>query len=98
VCPFVFPRRHGTVAVANAGPHVAVGTFRIQVETKLGRPDVKLADGTWLYRGRAVAGSRATGTLVVRFADGRVSALALATPAAVAVLRAGSAKDLVATK
>jgi hypothetical protein len=70
----------GSVDVKAAGPYVSVGTFRIQVSAKLGRPSDKLADGTWLYRNFAVDGSETTGTLVVRFADGRVEQLALVTP------------------
>ncbi len=89
--------RNGSVPVKHAGPHVQIGTFQIQVSTKLGAPSVRLPDGTWLYDHRRIAGSGAAGTLVVRFTGGRVSALTLATPAAVAALRAGS-PQLLATK
>ncbi len=93
---------NGSVPVKAAGPYVERGTFRIQVSTKLGRPDLVLSDGTWLYFNRSVAGSSAQGTLVVRFEKNRVSDLAVATPAVVAALRAGPAKtplpELVATK
>jgi hypothetical protein len=82
------------VPVQAAGAHVARGTFRIQVSTKLGRPDLELADGSWLYHGRTIAGSSARGTLVVRFAQGRVSELALVTPAVVAALRADPQRPL----
>lgn len=78
--------QHGAVAVAAAGPYVERGTPRIQVSTKLGRPDVTLPDGTWLYRNRVVEGSSARGTLIVRFNAGRVHELAIATPAVVAAL------------
>ena len=79
--------RHGSIPVAQAGPYVAPGTFRIQVSLKLGRPDLVLADGTWLYDNRRIAGSEAAGTLVVRFNGGRVSALTLVTPAVATALR-----------
>lgn len=84
--------RQGHVAVANAGAFVEPGTFRIQVTTKLGQPDERLNDGTWLYHRRRIAGSDAEGTLVVRFAKGRVHSLSLATPAVVAGWRQEAAK------
>lgn len=94
--------RTGTLAVKSAGPHVSVGTYRVQVSAKLGRPDLVLADGTWLYHSRRVAESDATGTLVVRFASGRVSSLALANATAVATLRTAPhgnvPNELVATR
>lgn len=94
--------RQGHVAVTNVGKFVEPGTFRIQVAAKLGQPDARLADGTWLYHRRRVAGSDAEGTLVVRFAAGRVHTLALATPAVVAAWRQEAAKpaspDLLAKK
>jgi hypothetical protein len=94
---------NGTVAIKTVGPYVEIGTFQIQVSTKLGRPDLTLADGTWLYHHRRIDGSAAEGTLVVRFAAGRVSALTLATPQVVAALRRTSpthraTTELVATK
>lgn len=78
---------HGRLALTQAGPFVAPGTFRIQVAAKLGRPDLTLPDGTWLYHGRGVPDSAARGTLVVRFDAGRVRELALVTPAVVAALQ-----------
>ena len=94
--------RQGHVAVTNAGAFVEPGTFRIQVAAKLGQPDARLADGTWLYHGRRIAGSDAEGTLVVRFAAGRVHTLSLATPAIIAAWRQEAAKpassDLLAKK
>lgn len=81
--------QHGRIAVSDAGPHVSTGTFRIQVATKLGQPDLRLGDGTWIYHPRRVSGSTAQGSLVVQFdGQGRVSDLSLATPAVVAALRA----------
>lgn len=93
--------RQGAIPVAAAGSHVERGTFRIQVVAKLGQPDARLGDDTWLYHERAVEGSAARGTLIVRFTNGRVSSLAMATPAVVAALRANPAAavhELVATR
>lgn len=70
----------GTVRVQAVGQYVEVGTYQIQVSTKLGRPSARLADGTWLYRNFAINGSNAAGTLVVRFEDGRVTQLSVVTP------------------
>lgn len=80
-------RHHGAITIAKAGSHVEAGTFRVQVAAKLGRPDETLPDGTWLYHGRRVTGSEATGTLIVRFTAGRVQGLSLLTPQAVVALR-----------
>ncbi len=94
--------RQGHVAITNVGKFVEPGTFRIQVAAKLGQPDARLADDTWLYHHRRIAGSDAEGTLVVRFAAGRVHTLSLATPAVVAAWRQEAAKttssDLLAKK
>jgi hypothetical protein len=92
----------GAVLVKTAGSYVEKGTFRIQVSTKLGRPTTILPDGTWLYENRAVQESNARGTLVVRFNQGRVSELALVTPAVATAMQADPHKPLgsylVATK
>jgi hypothetical protein len=77
----------GTVAIDAAGPYVERGTFQVQVTAKLGRPDFVLADGTWQYRNRAIEGRDVQGTLVVRFTNGRVSALSLVTPAVALAMR-----------
>jgi hypothetical protein len=96
--------RHGQVTVLTAGPYVQPGTYRIQVSAKLGQPDARLPDGTWLYHHRRIDGSDAGGTLVVRFTQGRVQSLTIATPAVVAALRQAAPKpgtpahDLLATK
>ena len=71
--------RNGYVAINAAGPYVEVGTVRIQVMTKLGRPSATLADGTWLYQNQSVGEGDVSGTLVVRFNRGRVSGLSLVT-------------------
>lgn len=80
----------GRVPVGAAGPYVEPGTYRIQVLAKLGRPDHKLPDGTWLYHRRGIEGSQAKGTLVVQFEQGRVKELSLVAPAVAAALRAHS--------
>jgi hypothetical protein len=82
----------GSIPMSAVGPYVEVGTFQIQVSVKLGQPSAKLPDGTWLYQGYAVEDSQATGTLVVRFAQGRVTSLSLASPVMVAALRAAPRK------
>lgn len=93
---------HGTLPLQSAGRHVAPGTLRVQVAAKLGRPDLQLADGSWLYHHQRVNDSEARGTLVVRFEAGRVTSLSLATPAVVAQLRANpnpiAPRELLATK
>ncbi len=78
---------HGAIPVTAAGDYVELGTYQIQVSSKLGRPSARLPDGTWLYEYFATENSAARGTLIVRFEHGRVSSLALATPATVAALR-----------
>lgn len=80
--------RDGGVIVAAAGSFVALGTFRVQVSHKLGRADLILADGTWLYHRHRITDSAAEGTLVVRFKEGRVSSLTLVTPATIAIVLA----------
>ena len=77
---------NGSVRVSHVGRAVEIGTYQIQVSVKLGRPDLRLADGTWLYHERNIEHSEATGTLVVRFTNGRVSELSLAGPSLVAAL------------
>jgi hypothetical protein len=77
----------GLVSVNAVGPYVNVGTCRVQVSAKLGHPTSTLSDGTWLYDGFAAKESQAKGTLVVRFANGRVRSLSLASPAVVTALR-----------
>jgi hypothetical protein len=77
----------GTVPVKAAGPYVEIGTYQIQVSVKLGRPAFQLPDGSWLYRNFAVPDSRAAGFLLVRFNQGRVSELALVSPAIATALQ-----------
>jgi hypothetical protein len=88
--PAALLRAHGALAVDQAGPYVHRGSFRIQVATKLGSPDAILPDGTWLYHSYAVPESAADGTLVVRFANGRVSEIVLASSATVSALRSAA--------
>jgi hypothetical protein len=91
----------GAISIKAAGPYVENGTYQIQVAAKLGRPNVILGDGAWLYNNFAVADSNATGTLVVRFDQGRVVDLSLVTPAVVAAMRSNRRNEgqaLIATK
>lgn len=92
----------GSVRLESAGPYVNLGTYSIQVSTKLGAPSATLSDGSLLYNDFSIEDSAAHGTLIVRFIDGRVSSLSLASPAAVIALRAGTEKSgdkvLVATR
>lgn len=69
----------GRIAVNEAGPYVEVGTFQIQVVVKLGPPDFRRGD-TWFYKDYVIPDSAARGVLTVRFANKRVSDLALVTP------------------
>lgn len=77
------------IPIQAAGAYVERGTMRIQVGVKLGRPDRVTPGGEWVYHNQAVAGSDRRGSLVVWFKDGRVSELALATPATVEALCEG---------
>lgn len=93
--------RVGVVSLKSAGPYVEIGTFAVQVSTKLGRPNFSLADGTWLYEKRGIDGSNAKGTLVVRFTEGRVSELSLVSPAVAMALRSPAKnpeRSMIATK
>jgi hypothetical protein len=76
----------GTVPVKAAGPYVEIGTYQIQVSVKLGRPTFRLPDGSWLYGNFSVPDSHAAGFLLVRFNQGRVSELALVSPAVATAL------------
>jgi hypothetical protein len=78
----------GSTPVKAAGPYVAIGTYQIQVTAKLGAPFARLPDGGWLYPEFFVNGSEVSGTLLVRFNQGRVSELALLSPAMVTALQA----------
>jgi hypothetical protein len=71
----------GIVPVKAVGPYIEIGSYRIWVSSHLGRPSAVLANGTWLYRGFTADESVASGTLVVRFSQGRVSQLSLVSPA-----------------
>lgn len=91
---------HGAVSISSVGRYVQPGSYRVQVATKLGQPDVRLPDGSWLYHHRKIDGAQATGTLVVQFDGHRVSALSLVTPkvaAAMATPQAKPAPELLAT-
>ena len=81
----------GRVQVSNVGRYVSVGTLRVHVSAKLGRPEATFPDGTWIYENRRVNGSAAEGTLVLRFDHaGRVASMMLVTPAVAMGLRAES--------
>lgn len=88
--------RAGRLEVQAAGPYVGKGAFQIQVSTKLGRPSFVLPDGTWAYSNYLVEESAAHGTLMIRFAGGRVSKLELVTAETVAPLRFDPLQQLAA--
>jgi hypothetical protein len=84
----------GSVAVKNVGPYVEVGSYQILVRSKLGAPNARLADGSWLYNSCHAEDSVAQGTVVIRFDHGQVSQLSLVSPAvAVALLQRSSPKQ-----
>lgn len=73
------------------GDMVTRGTTRIMVSMRLGSPNAVLPDGSWLYRGYTAHalveqenGARLsqqpmqTGTLIVRFSEGKVTSVSLA--------------------
>lgn len=68
------------------GPEVPLGFPQSLVRRILGDPTAALADGTLLYRDFATENSSAQGTLVVRFAQHRVSQLFLVSPAVATAL------------
>jgi hypothetical protein len=80
----------GAITVKAAGPYVEVGSYRIWVSAHLGKPNIALADGTWLYNNFEADDSGTTGTLLVRFHQGQVSELKLVSPTYVAALCARS--------
>jgi len=92
----------GIVPVKAAGPYVQVGSYRIHVSVRLGKPSAVLADGTWLYKGFVADESAAAGTLVIRFDEGRVSQLSLVSPTVATAMMAApvnvAAKTLVASR
>jgi hypothetical protein len=61
----------------DAGGYVEIGAWREAVTSRLGKPNVALADGSWLYYEFSVDDSAAKGVLVVRFNNGCVSELKL---------------------
>ncbi len=83
----------GMLPVSAVGPYVEVGTFQIQVAVKLGRPDARLSDGSWMYHDRSLANSSTRGTVVIRFADRKVSRIAFVTPATATALLQGRSRD-----
>lgn len=81
--------RDGYVAISAVDEYVEIGTYRVQVAAKLGRPHVVLPDGTWIYHRHRIVDSTAAGSLVVQFNHGRVSALTLMSAERVAGLQFG---------
>jgi len=77
----------GEIPVRQAGPYIEVGSYRIWVESHLGRPASVLPDGTWLYRNYQVDDSQVGGTLAVSFHNGKVATLMLLSNARVAELK-----------
>ena len=73
------------------GTHVAPGTARVMVATRLGHPSLVLPEGSWLYSGYSASRGDTlllpNGTLVVRFQAHRVASLAIADQATVVALR-----------
>lgn len=71
------------------GDCITAGDGRINVQLRLGSPSRVLPDGSWLYsRYRAATkdGREVAGSLVVRFAHSRVTALALVDQATATAL------------
>jgi outer membrane protein assembly factor BamE (lipoprotein component of BamABCDE complex) len=77
----------GRLPVSAAGPYVEVGTYRVQVMVKLGRPGARFSNDTWLYENFKTENGSVCGTLIVQFEQGRVRSLSLADPAQIAALR-----------
>jgi hypothetical protein len=71
----------GSLEVQSAGrtvgDYVEIGAWRETVSSRLGKPNLALADGTWLYYEFSVDDSIAKGILVVRFNKGCVTELKL---------------------
>lgn len=85
-----------SIPVSAAGPYVQVGTYRVQVMVKLGRPSTRFTNDTWLYENFETESGSVRGTLIVQFKEGCVRSLSLADPAQIAALRkshAGSKAD-----
>ena len=70
------------------GDLVTRGVSRIMVSMRLGRPDIVLSDGNWLYRDYHFDEANATlGALIVRFTNNCVSSLSIANHQAVVAVR-----------
>ena len=83
----------GDLPVEGAGPYVERGTYRIQVETKLGRPSAVLGDGRWLYDGYCLQQGGERGALVIQFKNGKVAELRLVHPTVALALRSGKSSE-----
>jgi len=72
---------YGSVAVNSVGSEVRLGSPKAEVAANIGSPSRILPDGRWIiFRNFWVDQSFAHGSLVVGFADGKVSELTLVTP------------------
>ncbi len=72
---------YGSIAVDLVGSNVRIGSPKAEVATNIGSPSRILPDGRWIiFRNYWVDQSSAHGSLVVGFADGKVSELMIVTP------------------
>lgn len=67
-----------SVVRTSTGADLHQGTYRVEILSRLGRPDAVLVDGGWVYANRIQIGSGARGNLIVSFADEAVCRLVLA--------------------
>lgn len=73
--------KYGSVSVEAVGS-VTVGSSVAQVSDVVGSPSRQLPDGRWLlFRDFWIDGSSAHGSLVISFADGKVSSLTVVSHA-----------------
>jgi hypothetical protein len=71
----------GSVSVSNIGPSVSIGSTKAEVSSAIGKADLVLPDGSWMFRRSFyVDNSAANGSLVVAFSKGKVSSLHLLSP------------------
>lgn len=81
-------------------PRLSVGATRTEVLYKLGRPRIEISPDVWAYEGFHVdnpaPGQEQLTTLIVRFADRRVTRTEMAAPGYVAILQASTPHQSVA--
>lgn len=71
----------GSLSIANVGGEVRLGSGKASVSKNIGRPDLVLPNGAWMfYKNFYVDHSIAHGSLMVSFRDDRVTALRLVSP------------------